>query len=318
MKNNAKRIFTLTLVLLLCLSVCAFGGETNSFTLRIEGCYETFFSGNVDVPEDGILWTALKKVMDENNIDYDAPQGEGYVFINAINGEETGMFDWLDGWQYTINGIAPSDYMNACVIKGGDEVILYYGDMLDTLEPVINVFPALPKEGDDVVITVYGKRNKLDNYWNVIGYELEPMEDASVFFDGQELIADENGQVTISKVSGGKHTYSVRMDDEGSYPYLIRTGNITLDCGIVSCVPEDNGITVTIEASNKENVSLIYSVTENGKVISCTEKSLDLSEGYSETVELKEGQTLWVNLLQDKNLAEGKIGNPVGRAVVTR
>lgn len=320
MKNNAKRILALAIGIALCLSLCAFGAEENTFLLRIEGCTETFFSGSVAVPEDAVLWTALKGAMDENGISYTVTQSGSDVFIKSIEGEETGMFEWLDGWMYKVNGVSPTDYVSSYKVKAGDEVVVYYGDMLDTVPPVITLSPAAPKEGDELTVNVSGEYDILDNYWNVVGTYLEPMEGAEVTFDGATYITDSEGNAHIGRVSGGKHSYSVRMDDEGSYPYLIRTGEIALDCGAVACVYGEDGVTVTIEAMDAENPMLIYSVTENGKVVSCAVKQVELSSGFSEEVALNEGQTLWISLVggydSSAPVGEGNIGVPLGRAIV--
>lgn len=315
MRNNAKRVLALAVVFLLCMGLCAFGAESETFTLRIEGCFDTVFGGEVPVPEDGILWTAVKQVLDENSIPYEVSQGEGYVFINSINNEASGMIGWLDGWQYTVNSVAPSDYVNNYTVRGGDEVVLYYGDMIDTMEGIVSVSPKAPAQGDDLTITVMGKRGVLDASWNVVDYEYLPMEGALVTFDSKVYTADENGSVTISDISGGKHSYSVRKDNENSYPSLIRTGETELNCGIVTCASASEGVNVSIAPNDAGEVSIIYTVTENGAVKSCTEKKADITSGYSETVPLKEGQTLYVNVLTGKDLSSLKIGMPLGRAV---
>ncbi len=320
MKNNVKRVAALAIALVFCLSLCAFGAE-NTFSLRIEGCWETFYSGDVQLPEDGILWTALKAVMDENSISYTVSESGTDVFISSIGGEATGMFEWLDGWMYMVNGVSPSDYISSYKINAGDEVVVYYGDMLDTVEPIITVSPAVPKAGDDVTLTVSGKYDILDNNWNVIGNRLDPIEGAVITFDGQELLTDENGQAVIAGITRGIHKYYVSKDDPDAYPDLIRTGELTLTAGnglpvYIEETPVEGGVSLDFyPCEGITQVTVAYTVMNGRTPVSCTVKAVDISGGYSEIISLPEGCEVKCTVLSGVTAGQPLIGGNIGTAI---
>lgn len=323
MRNNVKRVVALAAVLIFCMSICAFGAENATVNLRIEGCYETFFSGEMEIPSDGILWTGVKSVLEENNISFTAsPSAYGGIYVSEIGGDSSSMFGGYEGWMYTVNGVSPYDTMDAYVLNDGDDVVIYFGDYSGTVSPVVSVSSPVPMEGDDVVISVYKTVDLYDESWNYIGSETTPVENAVVTFDGNEFLTDENGAASISSVSKGAHTYSVKKNTENSYPELIRTGSATLYVSAVLPVriersATESGIKFTFTPSQGvSNVQIAYTIKNAGVPVSCEINPVNIEGGYSEEIPVSDGCTVKCTVFTDVDtsyaMGEGNMGYIVG------
>lgn len=123
------------------------GAETVTVSLRIEGISENkLYTKDLAVQSEGnltVLDVIEAAVPQEQR---DIQNGDYEAYINGLYGEQAGMFNEdYDGWQFMVNGEAPSVGVGECPVKEGDSILLYYGGMgiMQPMEPEISY----PKQG---------------------------------------------------------------------------------------------------------------------------------------------------------------------------
>lgn len=332
MKNNAKRIFALALVLILCLSVSAFGAEESGISLRIEGTAATLFVGEAEIADDGTVWSSVAAVLDANGISYDASEGTYGLYVSSIGDDYAGKYGSWSGWMYMVNGISPSVGMGNYTLSDGDEVVLYFcaytdDNIADTAVPLITVSPSVPKPGDDVTVTVSKEVGYYDEDWNYIA-GIVPVEGASVTFDGTAFITDADGKVTVPAVAAGVHTYSVAQEGD-SYAKLVRTGDMRLavsDTNLpvyVEASATAEGIKVTLlPIGDVSTVQIAYSYKDGKVPVGLVEKEVNITDGYTEEIAVEDGRTVYISVFTDYEIGApisgSNVGIPAGAAVITK
>ncbi len=195
--------------------------------IRVEGIQQNIVDTDFNVIYAGKAQTALdalKQVLDDKKIAYEIQEAEFGSYVKSIRGETAGTFGGWDGWLYLVNDSLSSVGIGEYLIQEGDELVFYYGMFPpDTLIPHIVLQPSEPMVGEDLTITV-----STDYYdWTMEKQVETVIKDATVSLNDQTYVTDEKGQVVIKDIqSPGTYTLKISKDAEGSYPKLVRTGNI--------------------------------------------------------------------------------------------
>lgn len=227
---------------------------SSKVNVRVEGAQKSITNATVSVP--GTALDALVQVLDNNDIDYEIANG----YISSIAGEEAGRFGGWDGWIFLVNGEPASVGAGAYNVQENDELIFYYGMYpgQGTIIPEITINPSDPRVNQEITVTVSNKQ-KLD----------EKVYQAEVAFIGGLYFTNQEGQAVIpGPAAAGTYYLRVSKDVEGSWPEIVRTGEIPIivsgDNG-GSQEPPDNKIRVDVEiiGKNKTHFSGRVTLDEN-------------------------------------------------------
>ncbi|MEW6623342.1 MAG: S-layer homology domain-containing protein [Bacillota bacterium] len=246
-------------------SVDVGGPEISQVHVRVEGAERTIASDIVAVK--GTAMEALKLVLDINNITYEI--FDGYIY--SIDGETAGRFDTspptiYDGWMYLVNGDFAPVGANGYNVQDGDELVFYYGvwpGANGTLIPKIDISPLMPEVNENITVTV---TSSYTNYWPEFEIVNVKISNAIVDFNGKSYITDDQGKVVLPGPSvAGTYYLKVSKDQEGSYPYILRTGQIPIlvgstENGTGGSTPV-NEITVFVEIIGKEGTYFSGNIT---------------------------------------------------------
>lgn len=222
MKTTAKIIsVSLSALLMSATAATAFATETNDITvsLRIEGADSCILYSSYEIPE-GSTASDLIQYADSLSDDVTVTGAEdGY--ITDVNGESAGKFGGWDGWNYSVNAVAPSVGVNDYTLEDNDTVVLYYGD-----------YPCYIPEVDTSALSSYGKltftaqSTEYDDNWNPI-VSTVPLVGMTVYFDGKEYTTDSDGAVVIdeNQLIFGRHSVQVEKKNDNGAPAVCRFAN---------------------------------------------------------------------------------------------
>ena len=221
--------FLLAVVMLFgTLTLTSFAAEDVTVSLRIEGIDKCFFYGDVTVPVEATVYDVLCKADEaDDSLTVVCEAGAWGAFITSVNGVVAGAYTdkgW-DGWSYMVDGVSPEVGISACKVKGGNAVVVYYGDPWNTgmQYPVV--------KADDLkngkfsftsMDTVY------DENWNPVTKEVPVTGYVLTWgYGGKtvEITPDENGVCTIPAkyLTPGKHTVQVEKYDAATkLPTVLR------------------------------------------------------------------------------------------------
>lgn len=180
--------------------------ETVTVSLRVEGISE-----NLAVWKDAQVagkageLTAADAVRalvgEENYVETEGPYG---VYFTSLYGEEEGLGAY-GGWNYCVNGQSPSVSMGQYVLEGGEDIVVYYGD-LNTL------YPAVAVEEGVLTLTASGWQEGEDGEWVQVE---SPIPGVTVYWDGEELgQTGEDGSIALPQDEPGEHSVQIRKDGE--------------------------------------------------------------------------------------------------------
>ena len=219
MKTTAKIIsVSLSALLMSATAATAFAAETNDITvsLRIEGADSCILYSSYEIPE-GSTASDLIQYADSLSDDVTVTGAEdGY--ITDVNGESAGKFGGWDGWNYSVNAVAPSVGVNDYTLEDNDSVVLYYGDYPCYIPQVDT--SALSSDGR---LTFTAQSTEYDDNWNPI-VSTVPLVGMTVYFDGKEYTTDSDGTVVIdeSQLTFGRHSVQVEKKNENGAPAVCR------------------------------------------------------------------------------------------------
>ena len=172
---------------------------------------------------------ALKQTLEDKKVSYEIESAQYGQYIKSIKGEIAGSFGGYDGWLYLVNGSAPSVGASEYKIQTGDEVVFYYGMFPpDTLTPHVDIQPSQPGVGDYLTVTVSSSYN---DWFQNRTVDIK-IKNAVISFNNKIYTTDGNGQVIIKDVySPGTYSLKVEKNSEGSYPSIVRSGDINVTYG---------------------------------------------------------------------------------------
>ena len=219
MKTTAKIIsVSLSALLMSATAATAFATETNDIkvSLRIEGADSCILYSSYEISA-GSTASDLIQYADSLSDDVTVTGAEdGY--ITDVNGESAGKFGGWDGWNYSVNAVAPSVGVNDYTLEDNDTVVLYYGD-----------YPCYIPQADTSALSSDGKltftaqSTEYDDNWNPI-VSTVPLVGMTVYFDGKEYTTDSDGSVVIDEdqLTFGRHSVQVEKKNENGAPAVCR------------------------------------------------------------------------------------------------
>ena len=251
-----KKFISVVLAALMLVSAFAISvsAEAGNVSVRIEGAQKNIFEGEVslDITDETTVADVLTALVAEDDTIKITGIDTGY--ITEINGEKADQFskpdDYIyDGWQYAVNGEAPSVGISGMNVAEGDEIVLFYGDypsqvpVMDTdkLEQGVLTF-----ESYDYV---NGYMDDESGEW-ISEYDWCPVVGATVTLNTDSYTTDENGAISfdLSKYEEFVTVQISRISVNGA-PNVCRFGS-------------DFGFDVTSDEPGSEEVTTEPATTE--------------------------------------------------------
>ena len=261
-----KKFISVVLAALMLVSAFAISvsAEAGNVSVRIEGAQKNIFEGEVslDITDETTVADVLTALVAEDDTIKITGIDTGY--ITEINGEKADQFskpdDYIyDGWQYAVNGEAPSVGISGMNVAEGDEIVLFYGDypsqvpVMDTdkLEQGVLTF-----ESYDYV---NGYMDDESGEW-ISEYDWCPVVGATVTLNTDSYTTDENGAISfdLSKYEEFVTVQISRISVNGA-PNVCRFGS---DFGFDVTSDEPGSEEVTTEPVTTEPATTEPATTE--------------------------------------------------------
>lgn len=196
--------------------------ENSDVTVRIEGINECLYYGTYELSESKTVADVLSSIDEADDSISITGISDGY--ITAVNDDKAAHFGGWDGWLYLVNDVEPTVSVSEYTVKGGDSIVLYYGDPygVGMQRPVADT-----SEISKGIIKFTSKDAEYDADYNVT-YNVNPVADMTVTWesDGKttEIVTDENGQITVPSdfLTKGSHRLSVSKVSESGIPLVLR------------------------------------------------------------------------------------------------
>lgn len=176
---------------------------TQAFSVWIQGISDSIYMGVVEaeLPAEGALTAAdVLKALDEKEegLTITFTESDYGAYVSAVNDEAENTFGKYDGWMYMVDGVIPSVGISACELKGGEVIVLYYGNA-SMQYPTIDE----TKLESDGIVSFYSYDTTYDEDFNAIVTK-NPVVGATVSWtysaeDIAEYVTDENGAVQLDK-----------------------------------------------------------------------------------------------------------------------
>ena len=200
----------------------AAGPDTINVSLRIEGVEETlYYEKSIEIASGATLEELMTMVNDRDET-LAVVSADG-TYISEIAGLSEGAYGGFSGWSFRVNSTAPTFGQNLVILEDRDEIVYYYGDPWG--EPGMQYpVPDLSKLYNGGVIGFFSTDEEYDEEWNVTLVK-NPVAGASVTFNGDVYITDENGEIAIQDITGvaGIHSLQIeRYDEEAGVPTVLR------------------------------------------------------------------------------------------------
>ena len=196
--------------------------ENSDVTVRIEGINECLYYRTYELSESKTVADVLSSIDEADDSISITGISDGY--ITAVNDDKAAHFGGWDGWLYLVNDAEPTVSVSEYTVKGGDSIVLYYGDPygVGMQRPVADT-----SEISKGIIKFTSKDAEYDADYNVT-YNVNPVADMTVTWesDGKttEIVTDENGQITVPSdfLTKGSHKLSVSKVSESGIPLVLR------------------------------------------------------------------------------------------------
>ncbi len=213
-------IFVMMFSMLTGMAVYGEGTSEKSVSIRIEGINKTIINEKDYRTEKNTVYEAVYELLSEKDIPMLVSDSEYGKYISSIDDDAAGNFGGYDGWMYLVNGSSPSDSIDSCNIKDGDEIILYYGGYdPQTLIPKVELSQEKVETGDDFTITISSTYFDWDKNENVTS----TIDDVKIEFDGKTYHSNKDGKATlVAPFNPGKYELKISKVREDGYPLIVR------------------------------------------------------------------------------------------------
>lgn len=189
-------------------------------SLQVESVAGSIYAGEVVWSEGATALSVLESALTEAGVEYVIKDSQyGGKYISSIGADAEAQFGGYDGWMYFVDGQSPMFSIDACVLQGGEQVQVAYGDM-NLMLPIVTAtrdYKGLVSIGVQADVTYY------DEFWNM-SIVREPMAEVKLTVDGVEYVTDAQGKALLSAEDSAKETVSVQLEklaDTGA-PLLVR------------------------------------------------------------------------------------------------
>lgn len=183
--------------------------NTMNVSLRIEGPEACYLYDTFEI-EKGSNAAQLISLADEIYDDIEIV-GADSGYISEVNGIEAGSFGGWDGWYYSVNGDVPNFGISGYDLSENDTVVLYYGE-----------YPCYLPIADTSLLASEGKITFTAKV--TFGDAFIPVDNMTVYFDGEEYKTDYNGTVVIdeSQLTYGVHSLQIEKYGYSGAPAVCR------------------------------------------------------------------------------------------------
>lgn len=218
----------LCLVFALCtLSISVFASDELTVFLRIEGIDSCLYYSDVVISEgDTVFDVIMTADAEDDAITVTATNSQYGSYITAINGITAGSYTTLkwDGWLFMVDGKSPSVGADAFELKGGETVVVYYGDPYNTGMQ----YPIVSFDAENGTFTLTSLDTVYDENWNAVTKEC-PVSGYTLMWRFSEyevlsVTADENGVAVIPKeyLTYGSHNVQYSKTAANGLPLILR------------------------------------------------------------------------------------------------
>lgn len=228
-------------------------------TVRVEGITDTI---KTDTATGANVLEIFKNALDDTSngkskIPYAIQSGQYGSYIESINGITAGKYGQYSGWCYYVKNadkiISPSASMDAYIPEEGDNIIVYYSDGTVPFVNEITFSPAIVKANENFAMNFA---------YNYVDYTTnknikQPIKNAKVTIDSSNYTTDDNGQVIVSGLANGAHTYKINgYNSDALSSVVMDNGTFTID-GVNS--PSFNGSTTQYD-SGQDNSKVVKNI----------------------------------------------------------
>lgn len=258
-------------LLAMSMPITASADENSDVTVRIEGINECFYYGTYELSESKTVADVLSSIDEADDSISITGISDGY--ITAVNDDKAAHFGGWDGWLYLVNDVEPTVSVSEYTVKGGDSIVLYYGDPygVGMQRPVADT-----SEISKGIIKFTSKDAEYDADYNVT-YNVNPVADMTVTWesDGKttEIVTDENGQITVPSdfLTKGSHKLSVSKVSESGIPLVLRLAP-DFEVQVDEIIAAETTAVSTTTSTETTTVATTAALTET-KNVSSTAKS---------------------------------------------
>jgi len=208
-------------------AISASGSDDDTITvsLRIEGIEEAmYFNEEIELAAGASIADLMEKVRTFD----DAPEvvmldSDFGAYISVIGGLEQGDYGGWSGWSCRFNDVELTSGISVNFLSDGDVVVFYYGHTYD--EPFMQ-YPDtdISRLFSDNIILFTSVATIYDDEGIPVMTE-NPVDGATVTFNGKVYTTDENGEITITDktgISGLRALQVERYDEESGVPTVLR------------------------------------------------------------------------------------------------
>ncbi|MDR1327978.1 MAG: S-layer homology domain-containing protein [Oscillospiraceae bacterium] len=196
-------------------------------SLRVEGKTENVFYAPefaVAAADTDSKPTALDAInafaIAEPGITVRLEESEYGQYLAAVGEDAEKTAADMDGWMFLVNGESAVAGISATELDDGDVVVFYYSDEygIGLQHPTVDE-SRLAAEG---VVRFTSRDTAYDENWNAV-VTVNPVAGASVTFNGDEYVTDENGEIRPENYFASYNKVQIeRYDEETGVPTVLR------------------------------------------------------------------------------------------------
>jgi hypothetical protein len=198
-------------------------------------------------------YEALKDVLDKNNIDIQTKDEQYGKYIESIGNVKAKTFGGYDGWLYAVN--RNGNYENITVsidkfvLKDGDKLIVFYGDMGTLTANKIEYSTNVPNE--ELKITLNNTYTDFQTKKQVV----QPIKNVKAKIDEKEVEVNENVILIKEGLKEGEHTLELMDFDKNRVPKVV---NDVITFNIGNSIKKDNTDLKTIDLDKEISDAVSY------------------------------------------------------------
>lgn len=164
---------------------------------------------------------------------YDLQDYGWSLYIAMIGGNREFDYRSTSGWMYRVNDVLPNVGCQAKPIKGGEEILWYFGAYgFDTLVTEMSASAQNINAGESVTVTLNGIKNDIKTWKEY----REPAQGATIYSNGSPLsvngknvVTDKSGKAVIKFAKRGTYKLSAERVDAKGLKDLLRPQPVTIN-----------------------------------------------------------------------------------------
>ena len=212
--------------------------DLNPYLGRATGSSATPSNGwGADKFKEPTVVHATVKLLEQNGYrhgtGYDLQDYGWSLYIAMIGGNREFDYRSTSGWMYRVNNVLPNIGSQAKPIKGGEEILWYFGAYgFDTLVTEMSANTHNINAGQSVTVTLNGIKNDIKTWKEY----REPAKGATIYsngsplsINGKNIVTDSNGKAVIKFTKRGIYKLSAERVDSKGIKDIVRPIPVTIN-----------------------------------------------------------------------------------------